>query len=115
MTEAARKEYGDYILPRKEGETDDEFRRRTTLIWIIAEEEYALYGQFYQFKHIIRDDRPSTVVVRKADDSTLDQQYCNPVLLSAETKEISPAVEPNQTLDDLENFLDVDASALRLN
>ena len=64
MTEAARREYGDYILPRKEGESDDDFRRRSTLIWIAAEEEYALYGMFYQKKHLIRDDRPSTVVAR---------------------------------------------------
>ena len=74
MTEAARKEYGGYILPRKEGETDDEFRRRSTLIWIVVEEDYALYGMFYQKKHLIRDDRPSTVVIRKpqGDNSFID-------------------------------------------
>ena len=85
MTEEARLKYGVYVEPRKEGETDDEFRRRSTLIWIVEEEDYALYGMFYQKKHIIRDDRPSTVVVYKADDSTLDQQYCNQILLSPET------------------------------
>ena len=74
MTEEARFKYGVYVEPRKEGETDDEFRRRSTLIWIVAEEDYALYGMFYQKKHIIRDDRPSTVVVCKpqGDDALLD-------------------------------------------
>ena len=60
-------------VPRLEGESIEDWDDRIYAIWLAEEEEYALYGQFYQFKHIIRDDRPSTVVVRKADDSTLDQ------------------------------------------
>ena len=82
MTEEARLKYdvyGIYVEQRKEGETDDEFRRRSTLIWIVAEEDYALYGMFYQKKHIIRDDRPSTVVICKpqGDHAVFDLQYDN--------------------------------------
>ena len=86
------------------------------MIWIVEEEEYALYGMFYQKKHIIRDDRPSTVVICKpeGDHAVFDLQDGNQNLLSPETQE-TVDVEPNQTIDDLENFLDVDASALRLN
>ena len=66
MTAEAQALYPVWILPRREGETDDEFRRRSTLIWLAEEEEYALYGQFYQFKNKIQDDRPSTIVVHNA-------------------------------------------------
>ena len=54
-----------------EGESIDAWDDRIYAIWLAEEEEYALYGQFYQFKHILRDDRPSTVVVGNHDDSTL--------------------------------------------
>ena len=58
-------------VPRLEGESIDAWDDRIYAIWLAEEEEYALYGQFYQFKHILRDDRPSTVVVGNHDDSTL--------------------------------------------
>ena len=90
MTEEARLKYdvyGIYVEPRKEGETDDEFRRRSTLIWIVAEEDYALYGMFYQKKHLIRDDRPSTVVVHKpqGENAVLNLQDGKQSLLCLET------------------------------
>ena len=116
MTEAARLKYGDYVDPRREGESDDEFRRRSTLIWIVAEEEYALYGMFYQFKNKIQDDRPSTVVIRKSQDenAVLELQDSNQDLISSENK-LTIDVKPSQTIDDLENYLDADVSALHLN
>ena len=69
-----------------EGESINDWDDRIYAIWLAEEEEYALHGQFYQFKHIIRDDRPSTAVVRKAEDPKLDQQYCKPILLTSETQ-----------------------------
>ena len=69
-----------------EGESDLAYSDRRYAIWLAEEEEYALHGQFYQFKHIIRDDRPEDYGMRKADKITIDQQYCNPILPSPETE-----------------------------
>ena len=84
---------------------------RRYAIWLAEEEEYALYGMFYQKKHIIRDDRPSTVVEHKPQDrnvnAAIDLQESKKALLSSKTL-ATLAFEPNQTIKDLENFLDVD-------
>ena len=117
MTEAARLKYGDYVDPRREGESDDEFRRRSTLIWIVAEEEYALYGMFYQFKNKIQDDRPSDYGKRKPQDgkafSVLDLPENIQSLLSTET-ESTLDVETEQSFDNLDNVLAANVSELNL-
>ena len=34
--------YGNYVHQIREGESDEDFRRRSTLIWIAVGQEYAL-------------------------------------------------------------------------
>ena len=76
-------------VPRLEGESIDAWDDRIYAIWLAEEEEYALYGMFYQFKNKIQDDRPSDYGKRKPHDGKAfavhDLQENIQSLLSSET------------------------------
>ena len=42
IIETVIKKYGNYVHQIREGESDEDFRRKSTLIWIAVEQEYAL-------------------------------------------------------------------------
>ena len=77
-----------------EGESIDAWDDRIYAIWLAEEEEYALYGMFYQFKNKIQDDRPSDYGKHIPQDAKavaiLNLQDCNQTLLSSETESNLP-------------------------
>ena len=81
------------------------------------DEDYELYGMFYQFKNKIQDDRPSDYGKRKPHDgkafAVLDLQENIQSLLSTET-ESTLAVETEQSFDNLDNVLAANVSELNL-
>ena len=45
LSEEGIKIYGG-LFERREGELDEDFRKRATMLWLVEQEEYELYGQF---------------------------------------------------------------------
>ena len=75
--------YGSQLLrPQMEGESDDAFRSRETLLDLEEKENYEIYGQFCIRRHILRNNRPPTIVSAdraiQVSDSSSDESDSEP-------------------------------------
>ena len=109
-SEGGLKLYGG-LWDRREGESDEDFRRRSTILWLAEAEDWDLYGQFCIRIHPLRNNRPPTLVPRKPkeDKKALNLQAS---LLQPETQEPDELVDPNLAIQDLEGYLDESDSEL---